>query len=79
MVSVSMKAKPFGGQVGCLRPPRLPPALLIWPGIIRELVERRRLDMAEAVVRQARKAGQELSDDIMASIDWRRHASVEPS
>jgi hypothetical protein len=60
-------------------PPRLPPALLNWPGIIRELVERRRLDMAEAVVRQAQQAGQELPVEVMASLDGLRHASAEPS
>jgi hypothetical protein len=42
-------------------------------------VKRRRLEMAEAVVRQARQAGQELPDDIMASLDRLRHASMEPS
>jgi GT2 family glycosyltransferase len=60
-------------------PPRLPPALINWPGVIRELVERRRLDMANAVVRQARRAGQELPDEVMALLDRLRQASVEAS
>jgi hypothetical protein len=60
-------------------PPQLPPALMNWPCVIRELVERRRLDVAEAVVRQARQAGQELPVDVMASLDGLRHASLEPS
>jgi glycosyltransferase involved in cell wall biosynthesis len=60
-------------------PPRLPPALLNWPGVIRELVERRRLDLADAVVRQACQAGQKLPDDILESIDRLRHASGDPS
>jgi hypothetical protein len=43
--------------------------MLNWPNVIRELVERRRLDMAHAVVQQASHAGQELPDDVIASLD----------